>query len=231
MSIAKLLEAQKVDQARLALILSLEKGSVKVELDKANRTIADSKQTLLQLEADAKTLQESYQKIAKVIKDILHQVEHAKQSNSEDMGEYGNYLSKLSVLEGQLADMERRITEKSAAFKNTTMSVMKASEFVKKTTQLYETQKQTISQKTVALEQEFNTKVQGIDEKLLNKYKAIRKSKGTDTKDVVVPLTTDNRCQGCYMDVPAVITSRISTDGWAICEECGRIIYKNENVK
>lgn len=43
MSITKLLAAQKIDQERLELLQALAKGSVKVELDKANQTIADSK--------------------------------------------------------------------------------------------------------------------------------------------------------------------------------------------
>ncbi|MBO4822972.1 MAG: hypothetical protein J5580_00130, partial [Clostridia bacterium] len=75
-------------------------------------------------------------------------------------------------------------------------------------------------------EQAFNAKVQGVDEKLLMKYRAIRKSKGNDMKDVVVPLTLDNRCQGCFMDVPSAMVNKIKTDGWVTCDECGRIIYQ-----
>ena len=75
-------------------------------------------------------------------------------------------------------------------------------------------------------EKEVNEKVKGIDEKLLAKYRAIRKSKGNDIKDVVVPLTMDNRCQGCFMDVPSALVNKIKTDGWVTCDECGRIIYQ-----
>ena len=226
MSITKLLAAQKIDRERLELLQSLAKGSVKVELDKANQTIADSKKNLLQLEADAKSLKENYEKVSKIVTDTVALVKKANQANSNDMGEYGDYLSKLSILESQLADIERKIMEKSAAFKNTTVSVVKASEFVKKNSQLFEQQKQKTAAQVKVLDEQFDAAIKGVDEKLLAKYKAVRKSKAGDVKDVLVPLTADKRCQGCYMDVPAAITSKISADGWATCEECGRIIYK-----
>lgn len=226
MSITKLLAAQKIDRERLELLQSLAKGSVKVELDKANQTIADSKKNLLQLETDAKSLKENYEKVSKIVADTVALVKKANQTKSNDMGEYGDYLSKLSILESQLADIERKIMEKSAAFKSATVSAVKASEFVKKNSQLFEQQKQKTADQVKVLDEQFDAAIKGVDEKLLAKYKAVRKSKAGDVKDVLVPLTADKRCQGCYMDVPAAITSKISADGWATCEECGRIIYK-----
>ncbi len=225
-SIEKLLAAQKIDKERLQLIQSLEKGKAKVELDKTTQTINNSKASLLQLEADAKNLQDSYQKIAKIVADTLAQVEKTNANHSEDLELYSNYLSKLSVFEGQLADIERRIVQKTTAFKNTTMDVAKASAVLKNATKAYENVQAASAPKIQALEQQFNEKVQGVDEKLLTKYRAIRKNKGNDTKDVVVPLTADKRCQGCFMDVPVAMVNKIKTDGWTTCDECGRIIYQ-----
>lgn len=225
-SIEKLLAAQKIDQERLQLIQNLEKGKVKMELDKTNQTINNSKASLLQLESEAKVLQDSYQKLAKIVAGTLEQVEKANASHSEDLELYSDYLSKLSTLESQLSDIERRIVQKTAAFKSTTMDVAKASAMLKNITKMYEDAKGKGAPKIQALEQQFNEKVRGVDEKLLAKYRAIRKSKGGDTKDVVVPLTADNRCQGCYMDVPVAMVNKIKTDGWVTCDECGRIIYQ-----
>lgn len=231
MSISKLLEAQKVDKERLELLLSLEKGNIKVERDKARSNIDESKALLLKLDAEAQTLQEYYKKIEKSLTDTLALIEKAKKAHHEDIAEYDGYHADLCKLEGQLADTERKIEEKTAAFKATTLSVMKAQEFIKKTEKLYEEQKQKVADKLQVLEQNFAEKSKGVDEKLLAKYKAIRKSKADSAKDVVVPLTDDNRCYGCYMDVPRATISKIDTSGWAVCEECGRIIYKNENAK
>lgn len=230
MDIAKLLEAQKIDKERLNLLLSIEKGSVKMELDKAEKTLTVAKKNLLQLEADAKGLQDNFKKIAKILADTLALVQKAKQTHSEDTGEYGDYLSNLSFLEGQLAELERKILEKTAAFKNTSLAAKNATEFTRKAQQVFADQKKSIAGKLQELDQKFAAATTDIDEKLLTKYKAIRKSKGGDAKDVVVPLT-DNRCLGCYMEVPMAIISKINTTGWAVCEECGRIIYKNANAK
>lgn len=225
-NIEKLLVAQKIDKNRLQLIHDLEKGKVKSELDKTMQMINNSKACLLQLESEAKALQDNYQKIAKIVADTLAQVEKANHSKSEDLELYSNYLSKLSMLEGQLSDIERRIVQKTTTFKNTTVDVAKASGMLKNISKVYEDAKTAGAPKIQALEKEFAEKVQGVDEKLLAKYRAIRKSKGSDTKDVVVPLTGDNRCQGCFMDVPVAMVNKIKTNGWTTCDECGRIIYQ-----
>ena len=225
-NIEKLLAAQKIDKERLQLIHGLEKGKVKLELDKTMQMINNSKACLLQLESEAKALQENYQKIAKIVAETLAQVNKANNSNSEDLELYSNYLSKLSMLEGQLSDIERRIMQKTTTFKNTTVDVAKASGMLKTISKAYEDAKAAGAPKIQALEKDFNEKVQGIDEKLLAKYRATRKSKGNDVKDVVVPLTGDNRCQGCFMDVPVAMVNKIKTNGWTTCDECGRIIYQ-----
>lgn len=225
-NIQKLLSAQKIDKERLQLIQSLEKGKVKTELDKTTQMINNSKACLLQLESEAKVLQDNYQKISKIVSDTLASVEKASIKKSEDLELYSNYLSKLSMLESQLADIERRITQKTTTFKNTTMDVAKASSMLKNISKMYEDAKNAGAPKLQELEKQFNEKVHGVDEKLVTKYRAVRKSKGSDTKDVVVPLTGDNRCQGCFMDVPVAIVNKIKTNGWATCDECNRIIYQ-----
>ena len=225
-NIEKLLVAQKIDQERLQLIQNLEKGKIKTELDKANQTVNNSKSSLLQLESDAKNLQDNYQKFAKILQDTLAQVEKAQAEQLEDADLYDEFLSKITKLEGQLADIERRISQKTSLFKTTSMEGAKANAMSKNIAKMYEDAQKAAAPKIQALEQQFNEKVQGIDEKLLTKYRAIRKSKGSDIKDVVVPLTSDNRCQGCFMDVPSALVNKIKTDGWVTCDECGRIIYQ-----
>lgn len=225
-NIEKLLAAQKIDKERLQLLQNLEKSKVKLELDKARQTIDNSKDILLQLESEAKVLQDNYQKFAKLVADTLAEMDRAQKNKSEDANLYDEFLSRLTKAESQLAEIERRIVQKTNAFKNTSMEVAKSSAMLKNLTKMFEDSKAAVDPKIQALEQEFNTKVQGIDEKLLMKYRAIRKSKGNDMKDVVVPLTLDNRCQGCFMDVPSAMVNKIKTDGWVTCDECGRIIYQ-----
>ncbi len=225
-NIEKLLTAQKIDQERLQLMQNLEKSKVKLELDRAKDVINNSKNALLQLEAEAKTLQENYQKFAKLVNDILIELDKAQKNNNEDPNLYEELLSKLTKTESQLAEIERRIVQKTSAFKNTSMDVAKSTALLKNLTKMYEDAQASLTPKLQALEQQFNEKIHGIDEKLLAKYRTIRKNKGNDIKNVVVPLTMDNRCQGCFMDVPSAMVNKIKTDGWVTCDECGRIIYQ-----
>lgn len=225
-SIEKILAAQKIDQERLQLIRNLEKGKIKVDLDKAQITIENSKKSLLQLESDAKSLQDNYQKIAKIVEDTLVQINKSKAEHNESLEIYSDYLSKLSTLESQLSEIERRIIQKNNTFKSTSFDVAKTSSILTSLTKKYDEAKKQEAPKIQSLKQQFDEKVKGVDDKLLARYRAIRESKGNDTKDVVVPLTLDNRCQGCFMEVPVAMINKIKTDGWTTCSECGRIIYQ-----
>lgn len=226
-NIEKLLAAQKVDRERLQLIQNLEKSKVKVELDKANKTLASSRVTLTQLENDAKDLQDNYQKFAKIINDTLVQVEKARSCNDTDVEHYDDFLSKLTKLEGQMADIERRIVQKTNTYKVLFNEVAKSSAIKKKYTEMFEEAKKDAAPKIQALEKQFNDMVKGIDEKLLAKYRAIRVNTGNSVKDVVVPLTADY-CPSCSTFVPGAMVNKIKTDGWVICDNsnCGRIIYQ-----
>ena len=221
-NIEKLLAAQKIDKERLQLKQAL--GKVKAEKDHAFQTINDAKDSLLKLEAEAKSLQDNYQKLAKMVADTLKQVEKANASHSEDLSLYNELFSKLNSLEVQLSEIERRINQKTNTFKTTSVEVAKASAMLKTISQKYEDAEKTYAPEIKALEQQFKEKVQGVDAKLLAKYLEVHESKAG--KNVVVPLTGDNRCQGCFMDVPVAIVNKIKNDGWATCDECGRIIYQ-----
>ena len=221
-NIEKLLAAQKIDKERQQLKQTL--GKVKAEKDQAFQTINDAKDGLLKLEAEAKSLQENYQKLAKMVADTLKQVEKANASHSEDLSLYNELFSKLNSLEVQLSEIERRINQKTNTFKTTSVEVAKASAMLKTVSQKYEDAEKTYAPEIKALEQQFKEKVQGVDAKLLAKYLEVHENKAG--KNVVVPLTGDNRCQGCFMDVPVAIVNKIKNDGWATCDECGRIIYQ-----
>jgi predicted nucleic acid-binding Zn-ribbon protein len=43
--------------------------------------------------------------------------------------------------------------------------------------------------------------------------------------DIVVPLT-HKRCGGCHFELPLSQVHEVTTTGYIICEECGKIIYK-----
>jgi predicted nucleic acid-binding Zn-ribbon protein len=229
--ILKLLEAQKTDKERLMLIRSVEQGSIKRELDSAAGVLAEAKTKLLALEADAKTLQDNFARICRVLDETVNLVNKEKDSGGEDIAEFGSFLSRLSIMESQLADMERKIGEKMLAFENARVSGAKAQRIVQTATETFQKQKLSIKNKLDELDAKFESQIKGLDERLVAKYRAIRRQTDNDVKDIVVPVTADRRCGGCFMEISLSHISKISADGWALCEECGRMVYKDANVK
>ncbi len=225
-NIEKILAAQEIDKERLQLLQSLEKSKVKIELDRAEQSFKNSKENAVQLALKAEKLKENYQKCAQNVARIFAELEQAQKKQSEDIDFYEGCKSNLNLFTTQLQEISKSIESTVDDFKLAMRDRKQSNERREALTQKYEAEVSAVKPKIHELEQQFNEKVQGIDEKILAKYRAVRKNKGNDIKDVVVPLTGDNRCQGCFMDVPGAMVNKIKTDGWTICDECGRIIYQ-----
>jgi hypothetical protein len=126
-SIEKLLEAQSIDRERLILINSVENGITKRNFDSANKLIANTKESLLALEAEARAILDNFARIGRVLEETVNTINREKSNaGGEDAGNFGSLLSRVSILEGQLADMERRIRDKTAAFDNARVAAAKA---------------------------------------------------------------------------------------------------------
>jgi predicted nucleic acid-binding Zn-ribbon protein len=225
--IETLLEAQAVDRERLTLINSVYGGVAKRNLDSATKLLTGTKENLLALESDAQNLTATFNKIAKAINDTIKVIddEKLKSEDDEDAGTFGSLLSKISILEGQLSNIERQISDKSAAFERAKETVAIAQRTIQNTTAEFEKQKNSIKDTVADLDAKFEKTIKTVDEKLSARYKNIRRQKGTDPKDIVVPMTADSRCGGCYFEIPLSQISKIKMNGCIVCEECSKIIY------
>lgn len=56
----------------------------------------------------------------------------------------------------------------------------------------------------------------------VDRYNSLKKSK---INNPVVPIY-ENTCKGCFVEVAANNLSKLAQDGYVICQNCGRIIYK-----
>jgi predicted nucleic acid-binding Zn-ribbon protein len=228
--ISKLLDAQKTDKERLSLLLSLEQSDTKCELDAAKRIANDAKTKLLSLDEEAGNLKQNFARLGRVVEETVKLVENAKKSGG-DVGEFNSALSRLSILEGHLADIERKISEKTAAFNLTYQSGARAQSVARSRMEEFEKQKLSLKGKLDELDTKFETQMKGVPPDLAAKYRTVRKQKAGDTKDIVVQVVPDNRCGGCYMEVSLSHINQIASNGWTTCEECGRVIYKDANPK
>ncbi|MDR1917987.1 MAG: hypothetical protein LBQ05_03295 [Christensenellaceae bacterium] len=225
--IETLLEAQKIDRERLTIINTVFSGVTKRNLDSATKLLTDTKENLLALENDAQNLTVTFNKITKAITDTIKAIddEKAKGEDKADAGTFGSLLSKISILEGQLSNIERQISDRNTAFERAKEAVSIAQRTIQNTTAEFNKQKDEIKDTVAALDAKFEKTIETIDEKLATRYKNIRRQKSTDPKDVVVPMTADNRCGGCYIEIPLSQISKIKMNGCIVCDECGKIIY------
>jgi predicted nucleic acid-binding Zn-ribbon protein len=232
--IKNLLEYQKKDNARLTLVYSIENSAVKREIDSAQKSLNDARQSLLTLEEDAKALHNSYDYVAKNLNDILAKVSPAKsapkteadiQSTATDL--QGKF-TKIENLQGQLEQIGRNINVKVKAFEDKKNIVIKAQTTIKNLTPNYENALAKIKPEITKIEAELETLAKNIDKVLLEKYKNRRRAdKSSKPVDIVVPVH-NNRCSGCFFEMPLSLTHKIATDGYIVCEECGRIIYSEK---
>ena len=225
------MDYQEKDKERIVLLHTVEFGAVKREIDQATRTLNDARQSLLVLENDAKGLQSSYTALSKTLQDLLDKIGKLNKTTPKDEGEIqkattaiSEMLSKLDAIEGQLETVSKSIAAKTKLFKDKWDAAARAQFTYKNLTPKYEEQIAKIKPQLDKIEAELAVIAKTIDKALLDKYKSRRKNEQTD-KDIVVK-TTDGRCGGCYFEMPLSLIHKISTNGYIVCEECGRIIYK-----
>lgn len=224
-----LLEAQGIDRERLTLLSTVYDGVTKRNLDSATKLLTDTKNTLLSLETDAQVLSATFGKITKAITDTVSAIDYEKTSGNPEyrQGNFGSLLQKISILESQLGNIERQIRDKSVAFDRAKDTVRVAQTMILTNTAEFEKQKKSIADAVSKLDRKFDDTIKNVEEKLATRYKNIRRQKGNNPKDIVVQITHDNRCGGCYFEIPLSQISRIKTNGYIVCEECGKIIYES----
>lgn len=227
--IEKLLNAQKIDNQRLQKEREIE--MIKHKTLKAAKDFNEARVQLDQLETDAQNLQKDYQTAAKNVEEILTELEKAQKDQCEDASFFESLKTDLNYYSSRLSGIAEKILEKCKIYKTKLPEAEKSRNDCNQLKQAYAEKKKTVDPETQSLEKQFNEAVQGINDELIKTYRTVRKSKGNDGKNVVVPLIAGNQCEGCckdghFMDVSVATINKIKTNGWAVCEECGRILYQ-----
>lgn len=231
--IQQLLKYQDKEKEKLHLVLGVEGGRIKRDLDENTRAVDEAKKTLLNLENEAKALSANFASIQKNVTEILakmDKLETPKGDNEDDLHAAVNYAAtlnqKLVGYENQLNDILKRINQKAAQFEALLDTVKKSQGQIATLTAAYERQTAELNAKVKPIEEELKKMASTIDAKLLERYK---KARGADKSgkavDVVVPLA-GNTCGGCRFELPLSLIHKMTTNGYIVCEECGKLIYK-----
>jgi len=232
--IKSLLAYQEKDKQRRILAASVEDGRVKREIDTSSRALDDARRNLLTLENDAKGLVSAFASASKNLKELLDRVEGAKRvaekAATEDqiqaaIADMSALLEKVKSYESQLDEISKRISQKTAQFEDAKNTVVRAQRTVATLTPEYQKQLGAIAPKLAELDAELNKLAAAVDRELLEKYKQRRRTdKSGKISDIAVAVS-GNRCGGCYHEMPTLLVHKIKTNGYIICENCGKIIY------
>ena len=233
--IKNLVTYQEKDKERIGLLLGVEGGRVKREINAANRIMDEARSGLLSLENDAKELTISYNGAAKTLAEHVERIEKLKkQSPPKDEDEIqssvaymSTLLQKVNMIESQLESIAKNIAIKARNFEDQKNAVMKAQSIIKNLTPQYQKQLDEIKPKLDLVDAELKKIAATIDSGLVEKYKSRRKAEPFGKiSDIVVPVAS-GRCGGCRFEMPLSLVHKISTDGYIVCEECGKLIYDN----
>jgi len=231
--IKELLEYQTKEKEKIDLVLSVEGGKVKREINDANRNLDIIKKNVLALEEEARGAGVLIEAIKKNLGELTMRADEISGKSGGELGEdemegsiaYASSInSKVIGYEKQLNDLVRKINAASVGFEDAKQKIMRAQKVVQGLTPKYEEQKAGIAGQVAKIDGELKTMSAKIDKKLMDIYKKAReREKGG--KNIVVKLASD-RCGGCHYELPLSLTHKIDIDGYIVCEECTKIIYK-----
>lgn len=232
--IKNLLAYQELDKKAIQLRYMVEGGKVKREIDSATKMVSDAKGQITQLEEDAKGLTHTYESLSKALKSLLKESEtlaNGKLPTSEDKiaevdAKVKEMSNQINILGNQLENVGKSIAARVKAFNDAVNTAGKGQQIVKTLMPQYESQKAQIKPKLDEVEKEMAKLVPSIDKVALAKYIARRKNEPMGKPTDIVVALANGRCGGCLVEMPQLVSHKIATDGYVICEECGKILYK-----
>lgn len=230
--IKPLLEYQAREREKLNLLAAVDGGRTKRELDEATRAREAASGTVKQLANDAEVLLGAFDAASKNLADIFKKLEKYgngtklgddEEAVTNDMTFVSGLLSKVSGYESQLADIASKSANIKSVYEKALVSAKKAAEVMAVASKKYEQETKDIAPKLVAIEADLKKMATAVDAGLMEKYKQARKQ--SKKGDIVVQVA-GNCCGGCRFELPSSLIHTIASRGYIVCEECGKIIYK-----
>ena len=141
-----------------------------------------------------------------------------------------NYVAKklaeltktIANIEKELASAIKEMGDIAKRYDDLRAKVPSAKAQYKECREKFEQRKKESEPQVSALKQQLAELEKGIDPKVLAEYQKLR---GQNIYPVFVPLSGNN-CGGCRMDLSIGEVGKIEAQGYVVCENCHRIIYK-----
>lgn len=225
-----ILKYQEYDSMLQQLEKKVSSSQEKSVMNQMINYVKDAQNKSMELEGQAKKLMEEYLSLKKEYdKNILLIKElTSKKSDELTTEQMDEIFNKINLVSSNLYMIERNLNIQLVNIKNilkefetTKNGVIKARAKHKESKEKYEQLVNKVNPEIDRIKAEMQALESSVDPKLLAKYKTL---KHDNIFPVFVPLNNGN-CGGCRMALPMGKLDKIKTDGYIICEQCGRVIF------
>ena len=226
-----LLKYQEVDGQLKKLIVDINQCEESVKGKKLGLFLKDSEEKIKKMDKRAEELNSLIQKLKANYKQSVEKLVELEEGVGQaiDKDEL-NYVSKklaeltktIAGIEKELSNAVREMGDISKRYDEIRSKVPSAKAEYKKCREMFEQRKKDSEPQVSALKQQLAELEKGIDPKMLAEYQKLR---GQNIYPVFVPLSGNN-CGGCRMDLSIGEVGKIEAQGYVVCENCHRIIYK-----
>jgi len=233
--IKALLEYQTAEKKKLELMYSLESGKLRRELAEAEKALDATKRHVLELDIDAKSLMATLEAVKKNMGELVSRTEEIQKKPYETMTEdelnsalaYANQVAaKVAAYESQLGDLTRKINDRATKFEDAKKKIITATKTIQTLQPQLDTKRAELKPQMDEFDKQLTALAKNVEPKLLERYKKKRAmDKGQKPVDIIVQVLGE-RCGGCMFEMPLSQIHKIGVDGYIVCEECNKILYK-----
>lgn len=233
MNFNKILEYQKNDLEKIKLEKTLSENINRQNVNKAVQLIKEAQNSTTKLDTDAKETITEFENILKAIEDNAKALENLKSVNvekqtNEKLQEYSDatigLASNFAILENKILAVAEKINTILGSFNNTKTKISTNKAKYDKDKEEYEKFAMGIKPQI----EELKTKLEQLEKEIEPKLISIYKEKRQDKMFPVFVPELDNSCVGCGMALPAALLAKLNSQGYLECENCHRIIYKQD---
>lgn len=224
------LEYQSIDLKIVQLKEKLASNPAKKTLNKMIVLAKDAQAKLIELENQAKSTMEQYEKINKEFNDTCEKLNNLIKQDTAELPEdkLRENIEKASALSITLGNLERSLSYQKDVVTNILKNfdlyrknIVLSKQKYKESKEEYDAVEKQILPEIEALKKEMTAIESKTDASLLAKYKHLRQD---GIFPVFVPLK-GNACGGCRMEIPAALMAKLKQNGYLECEQCRRLIY------
>ncbi len=222
---------QQVDMELHEYEQGMRSNANRKELLKQRDFLLEQQKVIKKIETDVEIMSDRMEALADEIKRLngaaAEAAAHFNESHPDDLEEVRKQLASVQKLvatisryEAELAKMRKDAEARDRQQREVRVRAAKARAEFDRVKVIYDEEYKQAAVKLEELKKKVAQEAEGIDPKLLEKYKAIK-------HHAMPPITrlTEDRCGGCNMQLSAADKDKMrSGEAFIECENCGRII-------